>query len=324
MVRGAILVGLAALGVQGCFSAGFLADTCERLPGGCGGSSSVADASSSSGGEVPTTGGTSTGDSSSGTTGAAPGLLFAGPAYRIDAMEIVDPHLFVSKPLCFDGHDTVNMGLANSLALRETNLILLARQYDPDAATQEFWLYRAANCPLDESYCLLDDLVVPTVFVSFNRDDEVCFSPDPSTINPESLPELKSPSFPCVVSPKASLKVQLTPELSELTFYQGQFAARYEPDDRAPTRLIDGVLTGFIPKEEANMLIYNYNDMDINLWSVIRGSDHPDACAADANHPSDVDYLDLDLEDGLPPDPGVFLYLNFTASKIDFYAPEPP
>jgi hypothetical protein len=156
---------------------------------------------------------------------------------------------------------------------------LQAKGFDPDAATQLFWLYRAASCPVGESYCQLDSLVDPTVFVSFNRDDEDCLTIDESTINTNSLDELIKPTFPCVVSPKASLPIQLTPELSPLTFFEGQFAARYEPSDQDPIELRDGVLFGFIPKTQAEKLVYNYNGMDINLWSVIRGSDHPQACA---------------------------------------------
>ena len=316
------MAALAAGGLTGCFSASFLDDTCERLPGGCGASTG----SGSSSGGVPTTSASSSGSggSSSGTTGSSLGFKYEGPAFRIDEMRIVDPHLFVSKPLCFDGYDAVNMGLADSLEVRMTNLILLAIDYDPDAATQEFRFYRAANCPVGESYCLLDDLVVPTVFVAFNRDTENCLVVDETTINPGSLPELALPTPPCMVSPKASLPVQLTPELSPIDFYQGQFAARYEPSDQAPSRMVDGVLQGFIPKTEAENLEYKYLGMAINLWSVIRGSDHPDACEPDANHPSDVDLVDLDPNDALPAEPGVYLYLNFSATKIDFYAPEPP
>ena len=79
----------AALGLQGCFSAAFLEDTCERLPGGCGGGSSSSSGdgtsgSSTSGGELPTTSGSGSGESSSGTTGGSPGILFPGPAFRIE------------------------------------------------------------------------------------------------------------------------------------------------------------------------------------------------------------------------------------------------
>lgn len=326
VVRGAIAAALTVVGLAGCFRGSFLDDTCERLPGGCDGSGSTGGGSSSSGG-TPTSGAASSssgGESSSGTTGMSLGLKFDGPAFRIDVMQIVDPHLFVSFPLCFDGRDAVNMGLADSLDAHETNLILLAKQFDADAPTQEFWLYRAADCPVGEDYCLLDDVIAPTVFVSFNRDTEDCLVVDEATVNPGTLPELVLPGPPCVVSPKASLPIQLTPDLSPITFYQGQFAARYEPSDQEPTALRDAVLFGFIPKTQANMLEYNYNDMAINLWSVIRGSDHPQACPADAGHLSDVDLLDLDPDDMLPAEPGVFVYLNFTATKIDFYAPAPP
>lgn len=331
VVRGTVFAVSTALGLTGCFSASFLDDTCERLPGGCGGVStggSTSGTGSTSGGELPTTSGTtaedSSGSSSSGTTGGSLGALLEGPVFRITEMRIVDPHLFVSFPLCFDGHGPVNTALEDSLKANETNIILQAKGFDPDAATQLFWLYRAASCPVGASYCQLDSLVDPTVFVSFNRDDEDCLSLDESTINPNSLDELIKPTFPCVVSPKASLPIQLTPELSPLTFFEGQFAARYEPSDQDPIELRDGVLFGFIPKTQAEKLVYNYNDMDINLWSVIRGSDHPQACAPDAEHPDDVDFLDLDPNDMLPAEAGVFVYLNFTATKIDFYAPPPP
>lgn len=332
VVRGTVFAVSTALGLTGCFSASFLDDTCERLPGGCGGVStggSTSGTGSTSGGEVPTTSGTTTElssvGSSSGTTGESLGLLFEGPAFRIDEMRIVDPHLFISEFACVDAFSFINSGLTTTTATKETNLIFLAKDFDPDAATQEFWFYRAADCPQGEDYCLLDDLVPPTVFVSFNRDTEDCFTVDNETINPASLIDLTVPTFPCVVSPKASLPVQLTPELSPITFYQGQFAAHYEPDDQNPTELRDAILYGFIPKSEAETLSYNYNNMPINLWSVVRGSDHPDACPEDLpGNPSDVDFVDLNPDDMLPAEAGVYLYLNFKASKIDFYAPPPP
>jgi len=282
-----------AFGVGGCFSASFLEDTCERLPGGCGGGSTStggSTAGSTSGGEVlpTTTGGTgssSGGDSTSGSTGAPPGLLYPGPAFRITEMRIVDPHLYISFPLCLDGQEAVNTALADSLESHETNVILLAQGFDPDAATQTFWLYRGANCPVGESYCLLDDLISPTVFVSFNRDDQDCLDVDEATINPSNVDDLIVPKAPCVVSPKASLPIQLTPELSPLIFYQGQFAAQYETDDKDPTVLRDAVLFGFVPKSQAETLEYNYKGTKINMWSVIRGSDHPQACPADELSP---------------------------------------
>jgi len=328
MVRGSVLVSFAAAALLGCFRGGFLDDTCEQLSGGCG--AGVTSGGMSSGG-VPTTGGAAstsdgsgTGDASSGSTGDAPGIKFDGPAFRIVAMKIIDPHIFIQSPLCIDASAFINSGLTTSLQTKETNMILLARDFDPDAAQQEFWFYRAADCPPEQDYCLLDDLVPPTIFISFNRDDENCLVVDTDTINVGNLPDLNLPSPPCVVSPKASLPIQLTPELSPITFYQGQFAAHYEPDDQEPTEMRDAILFGFIPKTQAMMLEYNYNGSAINLWSVIRGSDAADACPVDMGHPSDVDLLDLDPNDPAPAEPGVFLYLNFTATKIDFYAPLPP
>jgi hypothetical protein len=138
VVRGTVFAVSTALGLTGCFSASFLDDTCERLPGGCGGVStggSTSGTGSTSGGEVPTTSGTtaelSSVGSSSGTTGESLGLLFEGPAFRIDEMRIVDPHLFISEFACVDAFSFINSGLTTTVATKETNLIFLAKELRP-------------------------------------------------------------------------------------------------------------------------------------------------------------------------------------------------
>jgi hypothetical protein len=342
VVRRAIAGVVLGAAAQACYSGGFLDDTCERLPAGCVGTTAVG---SSSGGDqttavttvTPTTGdatttglttdATSSGSSGGNTTEAPPGVLFDGPAFRVDTLSIVDPHLYLKAFACSEVQSFINTGLTKSIDDRDTNLILLARNYDPAAATQEFYFYRDADCPPGEDYCLLIDAVPPTVFVSFNRDEANCLDVAIATVNPAHVNELNIPVAPCVVSPTASLPIQLSADLDPITFYLGQFAAQYDMADTDPVGLKNALLYGFIPKADANTINYNYEGVPINLWSVVRGGDHPDACPVPADgmpgSVSDVDLIDLDPNDAEPAIEGVFLYLNFTAEKIDFYAPPP-
>ncbi len=333
MVRvrwGALGAGVAAIGAMtGCFRGSFLDDTCEQLPQGCAAATSTGATSGTTAppttepaSSTSTSGASSTGEPT-GTTGAAPGILFDGPAFRVDTLTIVDPHLFLSAFACQDVQDFINSSLTTSIAQHDTNLVLLAKNYDPAAPTQEFYFYRDAGCPIGEDYCLLLEEVVPTIFVSFNRDELNCYDVSVGTLNPENINDLSLPVAPCVISPTASLPLQITPDLDPVTFYVGQFAAQYSLGDADPTALISAILYGFIPRSDGEKINYTYNNFPINFWSVVRGSSHPMACPVPMGAVSDVDYFDEDGDGPLPPIEGVFLYMNFTARKIDFYAPPP-
>jgi len=328
-----------ALGLGGgCFRGDFLDDTCEQL-GQCTAAASTS-TGPATGTTPPTTGddtststststsssGTGTGDgSSSGTTGEPPGILFEGPAFRIDQLQIVDPHLYISKLFCQDVTAFVNTGLTSSVQEHDSNVLLVAKDYDPMAATQTFLLYRDADCPLGEDYCVLLKDVLPTSFVSGNKDAGNCLDVQVSTVNPTNINTINIPNAPCVTSPTASVQLELTSDLSPITFYQGKFAAQYAETQEDPTELRNAILYGFIPKADAEMITYTFMNMQINFWSVIRGSDHPDACPVPADmmpgSVSDVDMLDLDADGPEPPTIGVFLYLNFSAKRVKFYAP---
>jgi hypothetical protein len=327
---GASLVVAAALAVPGCFRGGFLDDTCEQR-GGCDDSTTgAADTTGAATTPPPTSTGTSS-DTSTGepldTTGGAPGVLLAGPAFRVSALEIVDPPLFTSVfGSCTDASSFINGTLMASVENYDTNLILVAKDYDPARATQDFLFYRSASCPPGDGYCVINPALLPTTFVAVNQDVGSCGYVDMMTVNPTNYGFLHQPMAPCVVSPTASIEFQLGKELPEIEFLLGKFAAEYRPTAEAPERLERATLQGFIPEANAMEINYTYLDMPVNLWSVIRGSDHPDACPIPPDgmpgSVSDVDMVDVDGPEG-PDAPirGVFLYMNFTAKKIDVYAP---
>lgn len=337
VTRGSWLVVVGAAALTGCFHADFLQNTCEQL-GSCAGASS----SGSSGATTspPTTGeatststssgsgsGTSSGADTleSGTTGAPPGLPYPGIAFRISTIEIIDPKLYYKALQCLDVSGFVNTALQKSIDDRDSNVLLVARDYDPAAATQEFYLYRDADCPADKDYCLLIDTVLPVKFISGNKDEGNCLDVMLSTLNPANVDKLNLPIAPCVSSPNASVELELTPDLSPIKFYDGKFSAQYSPADVEPTALVNAILYGFVPQSDAELIVFNFMGSDVNFWSVIRGSGHPDSCpipmdGAPGSVP-DVDMLDLDGDGPMPPVVGIFLYLNFSAERVDLYAP---
>lgn len=335
VVRGSSLVFVGAAALAGCFHADFLQNTCEEL-GGCSGVTT-----SSSGGQTttspPTTGdgtSTSTGTTStgsgtdtagSGTTAAPPGLPVPGLAFRIKTIEIIDPDMYYKAFACTNVSDFVNAALQTSIDQRDSNVLLVARDYDPDAATQEFLLYRDADCPAGQDYCLLLDKVLPVTFISGNKDQGNCLDAMISTLNPGNVDQLNLPNAPCVSSPNASVELELTPDLSPIKFYDGKFSAQYSPGDVDPTALTNAILYGFVPQADAELIVFTFMGAGINFWSVIRGSGHPDACPIPMDglpgSVPDVDLLDLDGDGPNPPVTGIYLYLNFSAELIDLYAP---
>jgi hypothetical protein len=320
---------VAAVALLGCFRGGFLDD--PGVPrGGC---------DHRTPGAAPTTGATttpttSTGDASSGTstgeppdtTTGSPGLLFPGPAFRISALEIVDPPLFTRLgDACIDASSFVNGGLMASVETYDTNLILLAADYDPAQGTQNYQFYSSASCPPGEGYCVINPALAPTPFIAANKDEGSCGDVDATTINPTNLGFLHTPMAPCVVSPTASIMLKLSKDLPSIGFLLGKFAAEYRPDPEAPERLDNATLQGFITEADALNINYTFMNKPVNLWSVIRGSGHPEACPIppdmDPGSVSDVDMVDVDGAGPGEPIRGVFLYMNFTAKKIDLYAP---
>lgn len=341
VTRGPSLVVVGAAALTGCFRGDFLQNTCEQL-GGCAGTTATSgdattgppttgpDTSTSSGGETDTGTGTGTGTSgdsddtlTGSTTEALPGLPVEGLAFRINTIEIVDPHLYYSGLLCADVTGFVNTGLQKSIDDRDSNVILVIKDHQPGAMLQQFQLYRDADCPVGEDHCLVIDTVLPATFPSVNKFESNCLDVDILTVNPVNVNQLNIPVAPCVSSPSASVQLELSPELSPITFYKGKFSAQYSPNQDDPTGLVNAIFYGFVPQSDAEQIVFTFMGTDINFWSVIRGGDHPDSCALPEGAVSDVDMIDLDDDEATPPVVGAFLYLNFTAKRVKYYYPPP-
>lgn len=316
VVRGGIAVGVGALALTGCFRGDFLAQTCEQLPEGCA-AATTGDASTG----APTTGAPSTGAAGSGITEAPPGIPLDGPVFRVSRLELIDPHLYfyISDQLCTDVDDTLSAAIGQELDSLETNILLAAEAYAPTAALQTFTFYRDADCSEGSEgiSCVTDPLVPAAPFKASNVDEGACVADfDPLTLDDANLPLLSAPVAPCLKSPKIALDLSVVSGLPPIKLYLGQMLAQYSPDDVAPTRIEQGLLYGFITREDAQMLRYTVSGTEIPLWSVVRGGD-ANACTIPEGETSDVDAVVID--EGGDPRIGVFMYFNFEADLVTAY-----
>lgn len=329
MTRGACGAGLvtcAALSLSACFRGDFLDNTCERLPGGCP--------------EPGTTGAASTGDAppaDMGVQGCVPdpqepaieppadGELQDGPGFRVTKMQIVDPNFYY--PLgqnCLEVTGTVGDAVTDSLAKWETNLVFLAREFDPAALDQPLYFLRDAVCDPNAGYCAYAKTNAGYPFNVDNFDAGNCAVPiAPNSADPEDIMLLGRPGAPCFRSPEASFEVALIPNAPPLTMYFARFAAKYEPDDCNPDNLVQGVLTGFVRREDALAAEYFIDDfnVNINLWQVILGSD-TNTCTLPTGKRTSVDAVLFPVQ-GQPGQYelvfGVYIYINIEAERLPVY-----
>lgn len=321
--------GAAGLALAGCFHDAGNATGCAAF--GCASETASAattadetadDSSSPTTTSASSTGGSTT-TSADATTSALPGIPLAGPVFRTTALELVDPRLYASD--CKEISGFLQIGMMAAVQSHATNLLFAAMNYDADAAVQEFQIFRDGDCVLGEPYCVLPVAVAPAVVGAENHDVDPCVGFDAATINPDVLDDLHDTQAPCTIGPPTTMQVQLLPGFEPVPLVAGRFAARYVPDELAPTDLRKGVLWGFVPKAQAEQLTFAVEDVKFNLWASLRGSDHPDACPVPMDDlpgsVTDVDVLDMDTDGPEPPTPGVYLYLNFAADRVDAYAP---
>lgn len=327
-----IVLCVTATAPAACFRGDFLDNTCERLPGGC--VDATTSSSSTATTDDPTT---APAADMAGTSACVPdpqtpaieppagATLEPGPAFRITKLQIVDPNFYYPLGLnCFPVSGAVGSAVTDSLASWETNLVFLAQQFDPAADEQALFFVRDATCNQNANYCAygLGNGGYPMTVI--NDDDHGCdVEVIANTFDPEDIKNLGRPSPPCFRTPQASFEIALVPDTKPLRMWFAQFAAKYEPDDCNPEKLVQGVMTGFITREDALAAMYFIDDYNVtvNLWQVILGSD-ANTCEIPPNELSDVDaaFFPDPVNDGkYILEYGVYIYLNIEAERLPMY-----
>jgi len=265
---------------------------------------------------TPTSTGSGGGTSGGGTTG---GPIDTSVTLRIDMMAFIDPHLFLddtrdpNAPTCVtDITEAINGVLADDIESGEQNLLLRFEDYP---AVQELRIITAdcdvGETPGDPRVCTPSD-GAPAVILGLEAVGQAqCRDIDPAVYAADNLAQINEPGQPCVRTKRASFSVMLGEWSVGFGLREGQFVATLD-DAVAPTRLVNGVLYGFLPQQSAEELMVEIPLLgERTMWSVV---DVP-ACAG--MYPTllpSVDTLKINDMDA----PGVWLAINFTAERVVF------
>ncbi len=316
-VRGVILGWCLAGALTGCFR--------DEGPGAlCEGASCVASTGSTGGVTGPSTGvaesateaPTSTGASGSdGTSTGAP--VDTGITMRLDSLQFVDPHLFLvdatdpnNLACTADITEAANGVLSDDIDKGNFNLLVRFADYP---AVQEIRLVDGdceppamAGAPW---VCTPSDASPAVVLGLEAVDSPQCRDIDPAVYSPDNVPTLNDPGQPCMRTKRGAFSLAISGSVGALDLREAQFVASLD-DAVAPTRLVNGLLYGFLPQVSAENLTF---DLPIygprSLWSVI------DVPVCQEKFPTLLPSIDtLQIKDTLAP--GVWLAINFTAERV--------
>ena len=303
-----------------------LAAGCFRDPGAgplCVGAECLGSSSSSGGdttGTPTTTNPTTTGASE---TTAAP--VDTSITLRISSMAFIDPHLFIteegadtdtdtggSEPSCVNDVTMLVNGLLNS-DLEEGKFNLLIR-FEDFAEIEEVRLINAECEP--PAMAGAQWVCMPAASPSVNLTTQVINEPscrelEPDVYAPIDFALINDPQPPCVRTMRGSITLPVSDLVGSLDLREAQVVATLD-DAVAPSKLLDGVVYGFLPMPVAQNLQINAPLFGVvNLWSVI------DAPACVGTYPDYLPNVDeMVINDILVK--GAWLAINFTAEQVDY------
>jgi hypothetical protein len=267
-------------------------------------------------GDTSSSSGVTGGDS---TTGAP---VDAAITMRIDSMKFVDPHLFLldttdpNMPACTaDITEAVNTVRSDDIGSGDYNLLL---RFEDFAAVQEVRVIdadcEAPAIPGELRVCTPSESTPAVVLGLEAVDGAKCREIDPTVYAATNVPKINDPAPPCMRTKRASFSLAFGGGGGALELREAQFVASLD-DVAAPTRLIDGVLHGFLTKVSAENLMFEFPLLGTTtLWEVI------DTPACQTQFPDLLPSVDT-LQIGDTPVPGVWLAINFTAERVLYQKP---
>lgn len=318
------LVGLVFVcALSGCFRDEGPGLLCEATS--CGGSST----SSTSGPVTSTTPesatevSTSVAASGTGTGGETTAPVDTAITMRLDTMRFIDPHLFLvdstdpnDLKCTTDITEAVNGVLSDDVESGDFNLVV---RFEDFPAVQEVRVIdadcEAGATPDAPRVCTPND-ASPAVILGLEMVPEAaCRALDPAVYAAVNVPQINDPQQPCMRTKQSAFSLAISGSIGALELREAQFAASLDDADK-PTRLVNGVLYGFLPKVSAENLMFDIPLFGtVTLWSVI---DVPACAGTYPDQLPSVDSIKIKDTDA----PGVWLAINFTAETV-VYQPAP-
>ncbi|MEM8995396.1 MAG: hypothetical protein AAGF23_11455 [Acidobacteriota bacterium] len=256
-------------------------------------------------------------DFESGYTSAWANVVGAPPvtAYRVDDLDLRDPHVATAVPVfgCFDFTDndfpadlapSFNGGIEAAVTtdedgdgLLDASLLLLFRPLDEAAVSERVSLAEGAcTAPLASTECVPAD--PPTNLRYTAADQGLCVMTEPGTTGGYS-PSIDEPSAPCFGTAAGDVTLDLAGVA--VTLRDARVGAGFVGTE-PPTSLTLGLLAGFLPETEANAIL-----LPAEL-PLIGGQPLSSLLPGGSGNCSSSD--DRDLYKG---ELGWWFYLNFTA-----------
>jgi hypothetical protein len=283
---------LGGLAVAGCFRD-------AQPPLGCEAEICVATTTGATGQDpsAPSTGEPTTGEA------APPGRTF-----RIDKLEIIDPHFFFSEGGCFDGSPLLNSTLKDNIDSGEFNVVLKFEEFTPDDLRPE--LTEVESCDLVTDTCVPKpgqvSLQVPAEKVAMAP----CSQLDPAVISDANEGSLHDPQPPCYRTAAAELALPFEGAALPINLRASQVVFAFD-DPNEPTTVTDGLIYGFFTQESAAATTISVGNVEYALWPLI---ETPTTCVD--MFPEQLPSTDI-LMDGDVPLSGVWLAANFTATQVE-------
>jgi hypothetical protein len=241
---------------------------------------------------------------------------------RIDSMKFVDPHLFLldttdpNMPACTaDITEALNGVMSQDIAAGDFNLLV---RFEDFADVGEVRVIHAdcedSAMPGGPPVCTPSESMPALVLGLEAVETAKCREIDPAVYAAANAPMINDPGQPCMRTKRASFSLAINESLEAFELREAQFVASLD-DEAAPTRLIDGVLHGFLTKVSAETL-----NLEIPLAGMKTMWELIDTPACQMQYPDLLPSVDT-LQIGDTPAPGVWLAINFTAERVLYQKP---
>ncbi len=239
-------------------------------------------------------------------------------AFRITRLVLRDPHVFIDAFGCRDATDTVlgqpgaNAQFQSGIDDYSLNVVSVFRPLAPAMSSTPVSLYTNGMCMADAPTDDCSPGGTEVMGTANNSSSGICYAADPMTLTgaytAPNTPTADPGGMGCFVSSTETVSISLSG--ATITLEDAQVAGEY-----AGTRIVDGVIVGFLTFAEARAAIVPVPILgDRSLYSLLRSSDTTNGGCG--SPPSDADDRDGDgMEDGW------WMYLDFEADEVDWTEP---
>lgn len=260
-------------------------------------------ASTSTTGAEPGTTSGATSSTGAATTGAPSDRSVT---FRIDSLEIVDPHLFLESNGCVDATAAINQqGIASQIEMAELNLLL----HFEDFTQLTPQLKEAESCDVAADTCV--DKAAVSLQVPAKLDTVgPCSTLASEVLQLANLGDLNELAPPCYRTDAANISLPIQDAAVPLKMREAQFVFNID-DPEAPQALQNGLLYGFITKDSAEATELSVLGTKLVIWPMVAPS-----AACEMMYPDQLPSAD-EILDGDVTVAGAWLVVNFTARRVE-------